>query len=355
LAVVWSLMATRGENLAPPVEEALAPPADVAPIEQVDPAASAPASTRASQSSSDDGQRAPERVLSNTVFGTIELRAVVDNDSGEAPLESFRWAASGTAIGIEPRGVSEGRVARIRVPVDVDAAVVVDADGCKTSLPVDIALRGEQFRAVTVRMRPYYEKARITLRCKDEFGAPVPHIFVRCEHQSPQAESRREWMTLWTRNESSPNGVYAIDAQVAGWCRFYVAPMDGKGRPRTLLPEQFEARLSDDRRIEQELVHHAGGTVSLEWNEREPMPKGVAAGSVRLYDEADRERRVHWLSDEAFTEEVGAPTLRYSVLPCRSGEAHPAGRYTVRIRGEDVDLQKSFEIRSGQNTHVVFP
>ena len=117
-------MATRGENLAPPVEEALVPTDEVARVEQVDPAAAAPASTRASQSPSDDGQRAPERVLSNTVFGTIELRAVVDNDSGEAPLESFRWAASGTAIGIEPRGVSEGRVARIRVPVDVDAAVL---------------------------------------------------------------------------------------------------------------------------------------------------------------------------------------------------------------------------------------
>ena len=355
MAMVAALVASRDEALGPPVDGGAAVPVEAARVDPVDPAASSQESSRSEQGARGDGQRAPERTLSNTVFGTIELRAVVDNESGEAPLESFRWAASGTALGIDPRGVSEGRVARIRVPVDVDAAVVVDADGCKTSLPVDIALRGAQFRAVTVRMRPYYEKARITLRCKDEFGAPVPHVFVRCEHQSPQAESRREWMTLWTRNESSPNGVYAIDAQVAGWCRFYVAPMDAKGRARALLPEQFEARLSDDRRIQQELVHRVGGTVSLEWNEREPMPKGVAAGSVRIYDDADQERRVNWMSDEAFTEEVGAPTLRFCVMPCRSGEAFPAGRYTVRIRGEDVDLQKSFEIRSGQNTHVVFP
>ena len=45
------------------------------------------------------------RIDSNTVFGVVELRVIVEHEGGNAPAESFRWTAVGTAMGIEPRGL----------------------------------------------------------------------------------------------------------------------------------------------------------------------------------------------------------------------------------------------------------
>lgn len=317
-----------------------------------DPAASQALHRRSEVGASTGPEPSSVRIESDTVFGFVEVRAVVENEGGAVPVESFRWRASGTAMGIEPRGVSDGRVARIRVPVDVPAAVVVDSDGCKQSLPVDVALRGTQFRSVEVRLRPSYETARVTFRCRDEHGAPVRRITLRCEHQPEDAESRREWRTLWTRDSEAPDGVHVLELPVAGWCRFHLTPVDAERLPLRLLPAVREARVADDRRIEEEVVHAVGGTISLAWTDREPMPKGLAGASIRLFDAQGRPVAVNWHKGQSPADGFA---IDYMALPCHAAHALPDGSYVVRVQGQDLDVEKRLEVRKGQDTRVVLP
>ncbi len=352
-----------GEQAAPPAPDRSAP----AQVSQPDasPAAveSAGPGARASQQSATEPAPEAARELRNTVFGTVELRAVTrpDGSTEDVPVELFRWKATGTAIGIEPNGISEGRVARIRVPVDVDAAVLVDADGCRTSLPVDIALRGTQFRAVTVTMRPQFETARITLRCKDEFGAPVDRVSVRCEFQPVDAESRREWQRIWTREVESRNGVHVLELPVTGWCRFHVTPIGKDGLSRAFLPAQVEVKIGDDRRVEQDLTHASGGTLMATWNDTVEKPRGLSGARLQLADAEGRLRGVNWnkgpspLAVSQFDANDMAPAIDYWALPCFAAEALPEGRYSVRLHGEDLDITKQVEVRKGQEARVVFP
>lgn len=292
------------------------------------------------------------RIDSNTVFGVVELRVIVEHEGGNAPAESFRWTAVGTAMGIEPRGVSEGRVARIRVPVDVDAAVVVDCDGCRQSLPIDVALRGSQFRAVEARLRPQYERARVALRCRDEYGASIQRVVVRCDHNPQDAESQREWRTLWTRDSVATDGVHMLEMPLSGRCRFHVTPVDAGRLPLRLLPEVREVRVGDDRRVDETLVHAAGGTISLSWNDREPTPRGLSGASIRLFDAQDRPVAVNWNKGESHSDGFA---IDYNALPCHAANALPEGSYTVRVQGQDLDVQKRIELRKGQEARVVFP
>lgn len=319
--------------------------------------------SRAAAGAVDDAPRAvlvgaqkPEdqgsRIDSNTVFGVVELRAAVAHDGGSAPAESFRWRAVGTAMGIEPQGVSEGRVARIRVPVDVDAAVVVEVDGCKPSLPVDVALHGTRFRAVEARLLRRYETVRVTLRCRDEFGSAVRRVTVRCERQPQDAESRREWRTLWTRDSAATDGVHVLELPAGGWCRFHVTPIEEHRLPRRLLSEVREVRIAEDRRVDQEIVHAVGGTVVLAWDDRGTAPRGLAGASVRLFDALGRQVAVNWNKGEPSS--VGFAIDQHA-LPCHTEQALPEGSYTVRVQGEALDVARRIEVRKAQETRVVLP
>lgn len=351
------------EETAPPAPERTEPA--VAAQRERPPAAAEVAGADVRAATEDAKAASPEaaRELRNTVFGTVELRAVTrpDGSTEDVPVESFRWKATGTAIGIEPKGISDGRVARIRVPVDVDAAVLVDADGCRTSLPVDIALRGTQFRAVTVTMRPQFETARITLRCKDEFGAPVDRVSVRCEFQPMDAESRREWQRIWTREVESRNGVHVLELPVTGWCRFHVTPIGKDGLSRAFLPAQVEVKIGDDRRVEEDLTHPSGGTLMATWNDAVEKPRGLSGARLQLADAEGRQRGVNWnkgpspASVAQFDANDMAPSIDYWALPCYAAEALPEGRYSVRLQGEDLDMTKRVEVRKGQEARVVFP
>ena len=351
------------EETAPPMpdrtEPAVAVQREASPVV----AEGAGADSRAAMGETKAASPEAARELRNTVFGTVELRAITrPSVSGEeVPVESFRWKASGMAVGIEPNGISEGRVARIRVPVDVDAAVVVDADGCRQSLPVDIALRGTQFRAVTVEMRAQFEVARITLRCKDEFGAPVERVSVRCEFQPVDAESRREWQRIWTRDVETRNGVHVLELPVSGWCRFHVTPIGKDGLSRAFLPAQVEAKIGDDRRVEADLTHPSGGTLLAAWRDGLDKPRGLSGARLQLLDAQDRVRAVNWNKGMApapvaqFDANDLVPPIDYWALPCYASEALPEGRYSVRLQGEDLDVTKQVEIRKGQEARVVFP
>lgn len=347
----WSFGADDG---APPVATSSAVEPTNAPAKDPMPAVagSADQSPRAEAGGAQRPQSQGLRIDSNTVFGVVELRVVVEHEGGNAPAESFRWTAVGTAMGIEPRGVSEGRVARIRVPVDVDAAVLVDCDGCRQSLPIDVALRGSQFRAVEARLRPQYERARVTLRCRDEFGAAIQRVVVRCDQNPQDAESQREWRTLWTRDSVATDGVHVLEMPLTGRCRFHVTPVDAGRLPLRLLPEVREVRVGDDRCVDEAVVHAAGGTISLSWNDREPTPRGLSGASIRLFDAKDRPVAVNWNKGESHSDGIA---IDYNALPCHAANALPEGSYTVRVQGQDLDVQKRIELRKGQEARIVFP
>lgn len=357
--MAWWLQ-SGGEDAAPPSTDRAAPAHGSQPDAPPSTAEGAAAGARASQEPSGESSPGLARELRNTVFGTVELRAALrpDGSNEEVPLESFRWKATGMAIGIEPNGISEGRVARIRVPVDVEAAVVVESDGCRPSLPVDIALRGSQFRAVTVQMRPQFEKSRITLRCKDEFGAPVDRISVRCEFHSENAESRREWSALWTSAVEARNGVHVLESPVSGWCRFHVTPIDKDGLARGLLPAQIEVKVSDDRRVDADVTHALGGTLLATWDDGVKKPKGLSGARLHLFDAQGKPRGVNWNKGPApgtDSQFDSWAVIDYWTLPCYAAEALPEGRYSLQLQGEDLDVTKHVEIRKGQEARVVFP
>ena len=101
-----------------------------------------------------------------------------------------------------------------------------------------------------------------------------------------------------------------------------------------------------------ELVHAAGGTISLSWNDREPTPRGLSGASIRLFDAQDRPVAVNWNKGESHSDGFA---IDYNALPCHAANALPEGSYTVRVQGQDLDVQKRIELRKGQEARVVFP